>query len=165
MTDRSLRQIYTWRLPPNWSRSDWREEMEAEATAAACEAQRDFDPTRGVPLAAFIHQRVLARALTRYRREWAYGRRWKLGAENDHVDGIIMGRFSAIELSEMIRRYLDRLPVHHRRLLECVYWEGKTEAEVARLLCCSQPAINMSKRRILEHLRREMDRSEKDDSL
>ena len=74
MTDRSLRQIYNWRVPPNWSRRDWHEEMKAEAIAAAWEAEHDFDPTRGVPLPAFVHQRVLARALTRHRREWAYAR-------------------------------------------------------------------------------------------
>ncbi len=136
--------------------------MEAEATAAACEAQRDFDPTRGVPLAAFIHRRVLARALTRYRREWAYGRRCKLRRENDHLDDATTESFSAIDVSEMLQRSLDRLPEHHRRLLVCVYWEGKTEAEVARILGCSQPAISNCRRRVLERLRREMGHSEKE---
>ena len=46
---RLLRQISSWRVPPNWSPRDWLEELSAELVAAASEAERDFDPTRGVP--------------------------------------------------------------------------------------------------------------------
>ncbi len=66
MTHRSLNQIHSWRVPPNWAPRDWHEEMEAEAVAAAWQAERDFDPARGVPLEAFVHQRILAQALSAF---------------------------------------------------------------------------------------------------
>jgi RNA polymerase sigma factor (sigma-70 family) len=163
MTDRSLRQIYTWRVPPNWSRRDWHEEMKAEAIAAAWEAEHDFDPTRGVPLPAFVHQRVLARTLTRHRREWAYARRCALYSETDHCEDVAAGGLSSVDVSESLQRCLDRLPEHHRALIECLYREGKTEVEVARMLSRSQPTINLRKHRILERLRRGMGHSEKEE--
>lgn len=45
-----LKRIRSWRVPPNWSRGDWFEELAAVATAAAWQAICDFDPERGVPL-------------------------------------------------------------------------------------------------------------------
>jgi RNA polymerase sigma factor (sigma-70 family) len=161
MSNQSLRQIYNWRVPPNWSRRDWREEMKAEANAAAWEAELDFDPTYGVPLPAFVHQRVLARTLTRLRREWAYGRRCGLHAGTHQCEDRTGGGFSAIDVSEALQRCLDRLPDHHRRLIQCLYWEGMTEVEVARLLSRSQPTISLRKRHILEQLRRGMGHPEK----
>ena len=98
------------------------------------EAELDFDPTRGVPLPAFVHRRVLARALTRYRREWAYARRCGLRSETDRFEDINSRGFSAVDVSDSLQRGLDRLPEHHRRLIRCLYWEGKTEVEIARLL-------------------------------
>ena len=54
MAHRFLRSIHTWPAPPNWSLRDWSEELNAEVIAASWEAERDFDPTRGVPLDAFV---------------------------------------------------------------------------------------------------------------
>jgi RNA polymerase sigma factor (sigma-70 family) len=164
MHNRSLRQISNWRVPPNWSRRDWIEEMNAEAVAAAWEAERDFDPTRGVPLPAFVHQRVLARALTRYRREWAYGRRCGLHTETDQCKAVTADGFSSMDLTESLKRCLDRLPADHRKLIDCLYREGKTEVEVAKMLCRSQPTINLRKHRILERLRHGIGGTEKRNS-
>jgi RNA polymerase sigma factor (sigma-70 family) len=148
-------------VPPNWSRRDWHEEIKAEAIAAAWEAERDFDPTRGVPLSAFLHQRVLARALTRHRREWAYARRCGLQAVTDYLEDVTAREFYSVDISESVRHCVRRLPEHDRRLVDCLYWEGKTEVEVARMLCRSQPTINLRKRRILERLRLGMRHAEK----
>ena len=165
MTDRSLRQIYRWRVPPNWSPRDWREEMEAEAVAAAWEAELEFDPKHGVPLPAFIHQRVLAHALSRYRREWAYARRCK--PRSVDCDGIDMtsNGFTSFEVSESVRCFLDRLPKSQRWLIERLYWEGMTEVDVARRLFLSQQSVSLRKRQIIEHLRRSIRLSEKRNAL
>ena len=48
-----VKRIRSWRVPPNWSRSDWFEELTAVGTAAAWQAVREFDPERGIPLAGF----------------------------------------------------------------------------------------------------------------
>jgi hypothetical protein len=74
-----------WRVPPNWSKEDWRQEFEAHGWAAACEAECDFDPQRGVPLDAFVYRRVQARVYTRYRQEWTFALRFV--GELDEADG------------------------------------------------------------------------------
>jgi RNA polymerase sigma factor (sigma-70 family) len=165
MTSDLLRRLYSWREPPNWSRQDWREEIRAEAIAAECEAERDFDPSLGVPVGAFIRQRILARALTRYRREWAYGRRCGPASENHELDGISHSDEWLGDVSESVRHFLHRMPDHHRRLIECLFWEDKTEVEVARALQCSQSAISVRKHRILEQLRTRMSRHGENESF
>ena len=60
--------------PPRWNPLDWWDEARAEASLAACAAALDYDPSRGVPRAAFLYERILAGVWTRYRQEWAYGR-------------------------------------------------------------------------------------------
>src|SRR5438876_10244148 len=67
-----LKRIRSWRVPPNWSRGDWFEELAAVGTAAAWQAVCDFDPDRGVPLAGFGYCRIVNRCLVRYRKEWSY---------------------------------------------------------------------------------------------
>src|SRR5438094_3066407 len=67
-----FKRIRSWRVPPNWSRDDWLEELAAVATAAAWQALCDFDPDRGVPLAGFGYCRMISRCLARYRKEWRY---------------------------------------------------------------------------------------------
>src|SRR5438132_10222268 len=67
-----LKRIRAWRVPPNWSRSDWFEELAAVATAAAWQAVYEFDPDRGVPLAGFGYCRIMSCCLARYRKEWTY---------------------------------------------------------------------------------------------
>jgi hypothetical protein len=76
---RCLKRICCWQRPPNWSAADWCHEITAHAICAVCQAERDFDPSRGVPLGGFAYQRVLAQAFTRYRREWTYARRQERG--------------------------------------------------------------------------------------
>jgi len=76
---RCLKRICCWQPPPNWSTRAWVQEITAHGICAVCQAQRDFDPSRGVPLGGFAYQRVLAQAFTRYRREWTYARRQERG--------------------------------------------------------------------------------------
>ena len=72
-------RICTWGVPPRWSYRDWCDEARAEGEATACGAVRDFDPHRLVPLDAFLYSRVVDAVWTRYRQEWAYGRRTRPG--------------------------------------------------------------------------------------
>ena len=161
-----LRSIHTWPAPPNWSPRDWSEELRAVVIAATWEAERDFDPARGVPLDAFVQQRVWARSLSRYRREWAYARHCGSHLEGgDHCDVAIDEEFSSIEISESLQACLRRLPEQQRRLIEGLFWEEKTEVEVAGILCLTQSGISRRKRRVLEQLRRWIDRSEKEKRL
>src|SRR5438034_830697 len=67
-----LKRTRSWRVPPNWSRGDWFEELASVATAAAWQALCDFDPDRGVPLAGFGYCRIISGCLAHYRKEWRY---------------------------------------------------------------------------------------------
>src|SRR5205809_4895153 len=72
----AFRRILSWRIPPNWSAHDWFDEVKAITAAARWKAELDYDFERGVPLSAFLYQRVLTCAWTRYRQEWAYALRF-----------------------------------------------------------------------------------------
>ncbi len=157
MTPTYLRRIYTWRVPPNWAPRDWREELEAEAIAAAWQAELEFDPTRGVPLEAFVHQRVVTHALRRYRREWTYARRSGIHLEcGDCHDGTASATTS-IELSESLQNWLQRLAEPQRKLIESLYWDETTEVQLADMLGLTQSGISRRKRRVLDQLRRWME--------
>ena len=71
--------IRTWSVPPRWSPREWCDQARALGEATACGALRDFNPHRLVPLDAFLYSRVVEAVWTRYRQEWAYGRRTRPG--------------------------------------------------------------------------------------
>jgi DNA-directed RNA polymerase specialized sigma24 family protein len=146
-------RIRRWRLPPRWSVRDWWEEVLAQGLAAAWEALCDYDPERGVARERFMQGRVLARVLQLYRREWAYGRRCDPELPTDRGKD----RPGEPESAGLVRaegpEWLAHLPGADRRLLERLFVDGWTEAEAARELGISQPAISKRKRLILSRLR------------
>jgi DNA-directed RNA polymerase specialized sigma24 family protein len=151
-----LRRVGGWRVPPHWSSHDWLEEMQAQGAAAAWGALGDFDPGRGVPWGAFARQRVLSSLRTRHRQEWSYavhcGRIISAGSRVDPPDP---PRASGPSV-ETLRPRLARLADVDRRLLERLYWEGCTEADLAAELGIAQSTVNKRKRSILLGLRRTM---------
>ena len=121
-----LGRILSWRVPPNWTARDWSEEMRAQGAAAAWQDVCDYDPTRGVPLRAFLGQRVLTSALTRYREEWRYVMRCVrdlMGdgcgehAEDDQSDSILG--------CDVLYHALARLSLSDRALIEQLFWKGE----------------------------------------
>jgi DNA-directed RNA polymerase specialized sigma24 family protein len=157
----SFHRIRSWRAPPNWSGRDWSEEMEALVTAAACQAVSDFDPARQIPLGGFVHRRVMARALTRYRQEWTYALRFLSENDTDGLsrttaNGAAWATQAAIGLAldnQPLRHALQRLSEADRKLIHKLFWEKCTETELARERGTSQQAVNLRKRLILNHLR------------
>ena len=125
----------------------------AEVASSSWQAMCNFDPPRGIPLSTFVYQRVMASALTRYRREWAYAVRCvsQSGEEGygDRVGDSIYPR----AVHEQLRRSLARLSPTDKWLIEQLFWEGRTEAEVAEALGISQQAVSKRKRSILQGLR------------
>lgn len=150
-----LRRVYAWRVPPHWSKRDWFEEMRALGVTAAWEAWRDYDPSRGVPLSAFIYLRVVAGALTRYRQEWGYALhclRPADGEKREHVS--TTGDSSCHPMGlELLRCALAQLSDSGQRLVEQLFWQGDTETEVARRLGISHQAVSKRKRVLLRDLR------------
>jgi len=150
-----LRRIQRWRVPPRWSDQDWREEMVAETTAAALQAMRDFDPTRGVPWEAFLRLRIIRSALARHRREWTFAiHRVSINAwdECKMTEG---GSLPSREAThKLLQDALGRLSAADARLIEGLFWEGKTEAGLGEDLGISQQAVSKRKRSILKTLKR-----------
>ena len=166
-----LKRTRSWRVPPNWSRDDWLEELAAVATAAAWQALCDFDPDRGVPLAGFGYCRIISRCLARYRKEWRYA--LHLVASDSREEG--SRTFERPELNASFSTKLNEthpsnhdlcgaiggLPAKQRRLIEQLFWEERTETEVANTMNINQSTINRRKRTILKSLRMQLcDRNE-----
>jgi DNA-directed RNA polymerase specialized sigma24 family protein len=155
-----VRRTHAWRAPPRWSPRDWWEEIDAEGIAAACDAVRLFDPSRGPSLGCFVYHQILAAALARYRQEWNYALRYRLSSAGPALasrsdDDV------ATDLEEgRLRRLMTGLAQADRRLIERLFWEGSTEAEVAGCLGISQQAVNKRKRKILLTLRRSLRKTE-----
>jgi RNA polymerase sigma factor (sigma-70 family) len=150
----SLR-VRSWRTPPNWSFSDWCDEILAAAISIAWQAKQDFDPSRGVPLAEFVSSRIKARTLTRYRQEW----RFALGivrSDAEIIEKIVDAdptTRSSRETFEFLDRALEQLSSPERWLIDQIFWKHRTEADIAAELQISQPAVNKRKRAALLHLR------------
>jgi len=151
---RCWRRIHSWRVPPRWNPLDWWDEARAEAALAACAAARDFDPTRGVPRAAFLYQRIVAGVWTRYRQEWAYGRHLRAPRPLEEWPAPDDSCSPEVDTAELAR-FLGQLGERDRWLIRQLFWDGRTEAAVARDLGISQQGVYERRFQILRWLQTE----------
>ena len=151
-----LKRTRSWRVPPNWSRDDWLEELAAVATAAAWQALCDFDPDRGVPLAGFGYCRIISRCLARYRKEWRYALHLVSSGDCCEEESTPskhpgLAASSAAEVkgtyrsNDDLRGAVGALPAEQRRLIEQLFWEDHTGTEVAATIGTNQSTINRRK--------------------
>ena len=170
---RCFQRVRTWRLPPNWSATDWFEEVKEVLIVATVEAEADFDSTRGIPFGAFLYQRAMARALTRYRQEWNYGTRFhsecagccnrdeeepdalecRSARSGRTVREVPCGSEPDMPLEELAEALAD-LTEPSRRLIDLLFWHDRTESEAAREFGISQPAICKRLHTVLRSLHR-----------
>jgi DNA-directed RNA polymerase specialized sigma24 family protein len=154
----SASRIHGWRVPPHWSPRDWWEEIDAESLAAACQAVRVFDPTRGMCLSNFAYHQILAKAMARYRTEWSFalrvGRVWA-GIDLPEES---MSTPLDVETQERLLASVTGLTRTDRRLLERLFWDGQSEEAVAKELGITKQAINKRKWKILLGLRRSIEK-------
>src|SRR5213075_1775771 len=120
-----FKRMRSWRVPPNWSRDDWLEELAAVATAAAWQALCDFDPDRRVPLAGFGYCRIISRCLARYRKEWRYA--LHLVASDSGEEGTTILKDPGASVAKVngthhsngdLRGAVGALPAEERQLIE-----------------------------------------------
>jgi DNA-directed RNA polymerase specialized sigma24 family protein len=156
------RRFRAWRTPPRWSVDDWSEEMQAQGVAVAWQALRDYDPARGVPLSAFVLRRVLFGVRARHRQEWAYAVHCGCVPPADGGASPSDAASSTPNAYEALQGPLARLAEPDRRLIEHLFWGGRTEADVAGELGISQPAVSQRKRAIILVLRRSFASLEKE---
>jgi len=178
-----FRRVRSWRLPRNWSSSDWSEEIIAIEAASACQAELEFDPKHQIPFGAFVYHRVMARCLTRYRQEWTYALRFSSDSAAGPVSGAsvddgsekvcesapgepaVQDPESSINSTfsyEVLYSALASLDDSDRRLIEQLYWEDQTEAKVAQQLAITQQAVSKRKRAVLVRLKMRLSASDKD---
>jgi RNA polymerase sigma factor (sigma-70 family) len=171
-----FKRVRSWRVPPNWSRGDWFEELAAVGMAAAWHAVCEFDPERGVPLAGFGYCRMMTRCLSRYRKEWRYAlhlvasdSREKETTTSNHTD---LAASSAARAdgtycsNDDLRGAVGALSREQQRLIEQLFWEERTETEVADAMGTNQSTINRRKQAILHGLRMKLrDRNKFQNSL
>jgi RNA polymerase sigma factor (sigma-70 family) len=145
----------SWRTPPNWSFSDWCDELLGIAIWSAWEAKQDYDPSHGISLAEFVSSRIKARTLTRYRQEWRYAQS-TISSDAEIIECVIPANpsthFSQTAF-EILKQALEQLSGQERWLLDQIFWQHYTETEIAAKLQISQPAVNKRKRVALLHLR------------
>ena len=166
-----LKRTRSWRVPPNWSRGDWFEELTAVGTAAVWQAVCEFDPARGVPLGGFGYCRMMTRCLSHYRKEWRYA--LHLVASDSCENETTTFKHSSLaassaakangahDTSDDLRGAIGALPDEERRLIEQLFWEERTETEVANAMGTNQSTINRRKQAILNGLRLKLlDRNE-----
>ena len=158
-----LRRICSWRIPPNWNKADWFEEICAVAMAAACEAELSFDRSRGISLVVFVRSRVLARTLTRYRQEWKFAHRCvgqKLEEGNGDITAgtldYIIGANHEPYAHDAVLEALARLNERQRFVIEQLFWLERTEVEIGLKLGISQRSVSKRKLAALRALREEV---------
>jgi len=157
--DSCLRRIFRWRVPPNWSISDWHYEMRAEAACAAWQAVGDYDPSLDVPFSAFVRQRVLADTLTRYRQEWAYALRLAQKHDPKDFDTRTLDSTASAVFDAWPGHALARLSKPDHWLVEQLFLRSRTEATIAAEIGITQQAVNKRKSTILLRLRGYMTRT------
>lgn len=149
---RCVRRASRWRMPPNWSRGDWRVEAESLAALAAIEAEQAFDARVGVPRDAFVYRRILSALIARFRSEWSHAR-VSAGA----------GRHAANRRSQenpeersALLEALGLLPDGESWLLRRLYGDQATESALAHEMGITQQAVSKRKRAAIARLRREI---------
>jgi RNA polymerase sigma factor (sigma-70 family) len=162
----ALRRARSWPVPLNWSASDWKQEIESIGMGAQFEALSVFDPDRQIPIEKFIYQRVTARLLSSYRREWAYGTRFlplTATAEGSSADGCFEeeeDKHKAREpqskgngLQQDLNEAVSALSEAQQWLVIGIFWRGNTERELAELSGISQRGVSKRKQEALRRLR------------
>lgn len=121
-----------------------REDLEQEAWLALVEAERDWDPSRNVPKAAFFRRQVwtaLKRLLRRHRRD-PLGGEWLELRE----------RSARVEELPQDASLLEMLTTRQRQVLYLYFWHELSLAEIARRLDLAVSTVHTHKQRGLRAL-------------
>ncbi len=155
-----FKRIRSWQVPPNWSRDDWFEEINAVGTAAVWQAVCEFNPQRGIPLAGFGYCWMMSRCLARYRKEWRYALHIVSSDSCEKETTTFKGpspsiaKVNGIHYSSYdLPGAVGALPAEERQLIEQLFWKERTETELAHALGTNQSTINRRKWTILGNLR------------
>jgi DNA-directed RNA polymerase specialized sigma subunit len=148
----AVARLWRWRVPSNWCRPQWREEIASEVALTVLELARGtaLEPQTD---ARRIQSRIQNKILSRYRQEWAFSK---------HFDREVVTEPRNCGHRELEHEYLALLALQEavvalsesdQRLIQQIYWGKCTETQIAAEAGVSVPAICKRKNRILRHLR------------
>lgn len=155
-----LQKVWGWQCPPNWTEKDWQIELSTLALAAACQClfeQPDADDNT-------LTHYILVILKKFWRDEWAYAARCVPlefpPPSTDEDEPCITLEFVATDWDEdkillhlALQKALARLPEKERLLIHCLFWEQKSQAEVAKELGISPRAVRKRLNAVLKKLR------------
>ena len=175
---KGLAKLKSWKPPLNWSAPGWSDEVRQLAWEAACEALCDYKVGATTPIRAFVYLRIMQRVLTCYRREWSYALRFvpqplnAPGCGHPLPEGegwgegeVPVGQPTARTLQDpsneqypvqqhgVIREAVASLPATQRSLIDEIFWAGRTEEELGRMVGANQREISRRKQAALRSLR------------
>ncbi|MGC9261228.1 MAG: sigma factor-like helix-turn-helix DNA-binding protein [Phycisphaerae bacterium] len=145
----ALGRLWRWRVPGNWSGSQWREEIAAEVALAVKELawRTASEPKRGT---RHLQSNIQNRVLNRYRQEWAFSKHIASPMVAEPTDSDHLEReHGYLALQEAVAA----LSESDRRLIHQLYWEKRSQTQIAAEAGVSVPAICKRKKRILCRLR------------
>lgn len=156
----ALQRAQRWQRPPNWTKREWQAELFALAWAAACQClfeQPDADDNT-------LTRYILAALKRFWREEWAYAARCVPLVEpslpTDEGEPCDVLECVATDWDEnriilrlALQEALARLSEKDRFLVHCLFWEGKSQAEVAQGLGISRRAVRKRLNAVLKKLR------------
>lgn len=168
-----VQRVRRWRVPPRWSHQEWLDEATAQGHASACEAWADFDGNRSACASTFVQGRVMAGILTLYRREWTHTTRLTPETASPQPGDETQSGTAARAVREAgdrrsshrgpqatplwensdLQRAMGHLAIQDQKLLRQLFWEERSETEIALALGISQPAVNKRKQRVLSELK------------
>ncbi|MDW8028187.1 MAG: sigma-70 family RNA polymerase sigma factor [Armatimonadota bacterium] len=157
----AIQRTKHWLLPPNWEEHQWFEELDAVAWEAAWEAICTFEPNKNVPLQVFVFLQVKKALKDFYRREWAYACHCVSPHQTEDEEGSENWEFALLSQEQeekafretLLRWALSQLSQKERLVIERLYWDGWTEAEIAQGLGISQQAVSKIKGQALKKLK------------
>ncbi len=148
---RCMARVQRWKVPPNWSRCQWLEEASAQAELAAITSQTVCQSVTAPGIVNTFDSRIHNSVLHRYRQEWSFARHCGLPVAREPVEDD-EPEDEVDAMLPCIPDALARLSEPDRRLLQMLYWEHRSEAQIAADMGVTQQAISKRKRRILSAL-------------
>jgi len=146
--------------------TQWRDEFESAACLALVEAARSFDPSRNIRFATFARFRIRGALVDVGRGMGLSGWDDELGDEPGMITltpyneehGTVLIAVSPppvgaeFEDVDAVEHWLRKLPKKHAFVCRMQYLYGKTQAEIAEALGCSQAEITRLHKKSLELL-------------
>ncbi len=145
----ALKRSCQWRIPFNWTRAQWREEISAEAELGMIEHSHEIE-LESHRTNAHLQSIIQNKLLKRYRQEWAFSKHFCSQLTNNQTDS---DRPEPENMYLRLQEAMSALSEMDRILIQQLYWEKRKETQIATETGVDVSTICKRKKRILLHLR------------